>query len=369
MIERRGRMNSTGRHALAALIASLTLFSGCPGFFGIPYHTPLDDPFSGPEAGNPGSAHAVPAGAGLEDVSRPDHVIGTGTPQSCTAKAFIDAVAQGGVITFNTGGARVVISLDSPARVYNNKPDVVIDGGGLVALSGGGKTRILYMNTCDRDQVWTTEHCDDQEHPRLCVQNLVFSDGDSSGEGKYAGGGAIYASGGRFKAVNCRFFNNACARSGQDLGGGAIRAFQQYGGQPVFIVNCVFGGKDGYGNFGSNGGAVSSIGVSWTIVNSLFSHNYDTGRGGNPGNGGCGGAIYNDGNRMTLSLLGSRVEDNATTTFGSAIFFVSNDHTGNIVIEDSTIRRNAGGSWYPKYPGISMHDDTRVTVTNSLIED
>jgi hypothetical protein len=368
MVNRRRAAKFNKRVLLAAFIAAVPMLAGCPGFFGIPYHAPLDDPFSGPEAGNPGSSYPAPAGSGVEDVSHPDHVIGTGTPQSCTAKAFIEAVAQGGVITFDSGGKRVVIVLDSPARVYNNKPDVVIDGGGLVALSGGGKTRILYMNTCDKQQVWTTEHCDDQEHPRLCVQNLVFADGDSSGEGKYDGGGAIFASGGRFKAVNCRFFNNACARTGQDLGGGAIRAFQQYGGQPVYIVNCVFGGADGYGNFGSNGGAVSSIGVSWTIVNSLFSHNYDTGRGGNPGNGGCGGAIYNDGNAMTLSVLGCRIEDNTTTTFGSAIFFVSNDHSGNIVIADSTIRRNSGGSWYPAYPGISMHEDTRVSVTNSLIE-
>jgi hypothetical protein len=346
------------------------LFSACPGFFGIPYHKPLEDPFSGPAAGNPGASYALPPGAGAEDSSHPDHVVGTGTPKSCTAKAFIEAVAQGGVITFNSGGKPVVIEFDSPAKVFNDKPDLVIDGGGLVALSGGGKTRILYMNTCDKDQVWTSERCDNQEHPRLCVQNLIFCDGDSTGEGKNKdGGGAIFASGGRFKAVNCRFFNNACAKTGQDLGGGAIRVFQQYGGQPAYVVNCTFGGKEGFGNFGSNGGALSSIGVSWTIVNSLFANNYNTGNGGNPGNGGCGGAIYNDGNTMTLSVLGSLIENNKTTTFGSAIFFVSNDHSGNIVIADSTIRRNSGGSWYPVYPGISMHEDTSVSVSNSTIEE
>lgn len=43
----------------------------------------------------PAGPYSVPAEAMAEDVSSPDHVIGTGTPASCTAAAFIDAVAQG----------------------------------------------------------------------------------------------------------------------------------------------------------------------------------------------------------------------------------------------------------------------------------
>ena len=113
------------------------------------------------------TAHcAIPAEAGPADVSTPDHVVGTGTPESCTAEAFIDAVAQGGIITFNCGPEPVTITLDRPAKVFNDAdPDIVIDGGGLVTLDGGGVTRILYMNTCDPDQAWTTPHCDDQDHP------------------------------------------------------------------------------------------------------------------------------------------------------------------------------------------------------------
>jgi hypothetical protein len=64
---------------------------------------------------------------------------------------------------------------------------------------------------------------------------------------------------------------------------------------------------EGYGNTGSNGGAISSIGVSWTLINCLFSHNKAIGNGGNPAQegapgGGSGGAIYNDGNTMTLKV-------------------------------------------------------------------
>jgi len=38
---------------------------------------------------------------------------------------------------------------------------------------------------------------------------------------------------------------------------------------------------------------------------------------------------------------------------------VSNDHSGDIRIDRSVITNNVGGSWYPTYPQISNHDDTR----------
>ena len=338
------------------------------------FQNPLANPQDGPAAGNPDGKSPVPLEAGPEDVSNPDHIIGNGTPQSCTADAFINAVAQGGKITFNCGPEPVEITLNKPAKVFNDsKPDIVIDGGGLITLSGGGKTRILYMNTCDQNQHWTTSHCQDQETPRLTVQNITFADGNSKNESEYDGGGAIWIRGGRFKAVNCRFFNNACDSLGPDVGGAAVRVFSQFNSLPVYIVNCTFGGAPGYGNFGANGGGISSIGVSWTIINSLFSYNRAIGNGGNPSQagtpgGGSGGAIYNDGNKMTLTILGTLIEKNKVNAYGSAIFFVTNDHTGDIRIDQSVIHNNTGGSWYPVFPGISMHSDTKYVVTNSIIE-
>lgn len=71
---------------------------------------------------------------------------------------------------------------------------------------------------------------------------------------------------------------------------------------------------------------------------------------------------------MTLTILGTRIEYNEVNAYGSAIFFVTNDHSGNIRIDHSVIRNNIGGSWYPVYPQISMHSDTPIEVTNSIIE-
>jgi len=367
-------LNCWNNKVLVSLIAVLLVWGCVDQSEGPEFHNPLENPSFGPPAGNPDGKNAIPSEAGLEDTTDADHVIGNGTPESCTCDAFIDAVAQGGKIIFDCGPDPVVIHMDRPAKVYNNaNPDIIIDGGGLVTLSGDGKTRILYMNTCDQDQVWTTSHCQNQDHPRLTIQNLTFSDGNSTSESEYDGGGAIWVRGGRFKIINCRFFNNVCAGLGPDVGGGAIRVFSQYENQPVFVVNSTFGGAEGFGNVGSNGGAISSIGVSWTIINSLFSHNSAIGNGGNPAEdntpgGGSGGAIYNDGNTMTLIVHGTKIEKNEVNAYGSAIFFVTNDHSGDIKIHDSVIQDNIGGSWYPVYPAISMHSDTKIEVENSVIE-
>ena len=65
------------------------------------FHNPLANPHEGPPAGNPNGNYPVPLEAAPENVSNPDHVIGNGTPESCTAEAFIEAVAQGGTIVFD----------------------------------------------------------------------------------------------------------------------------------------------------------------------------------------------------------------------------------------------------------------------------
>ncbi|RKH32974.1 hypothetical protein [Corallococcus sicarius] len=357
---------------------ALTFAAGCSDDdeTGVDVPNPLTNPKDGPPAGNPNAEAtcSVPAEAGLADVSRPTTVVGTGTPASCTGAAFIDAVAKGGVITFDCGPEPVTLTLDRTAKVFNDKgPDIVIDGKGLVTLSGGGKHRILYMNTCDQKQVWTTSHCQNQDHPRLTLQNLTFVDASSKSETEFDGGGAVWVRGGRVKVINSRFFNNACADVGPDVGGGALRVFSQYDGKPVYVINTTFGGKQGYGGVCSNGGGISSIGVSWTVINSLFSHNRAIGNGANPAGpgtpgGGSGGAIYNDGNTMTLSLCGTRIEHNEVNAHGSAIFFVSNDHSGDIRIDRSVIQNNVGGSWYATYPQISNHADTPIQVTNSTIQ-
>jgi hypothetical protein len=337
-------------------------------------------PGEGPPAGNGDSNCPIPPEAALEDTANPDTVVGDGSPASCTSAAVVSAVAGGGVITFDCGPDPITIVMEETAKVFNNTgPRIVIDGGGLVTLSGGGARRILYMNTCDEAQVWTTAQCQNQDHPQLTVQNLTFIDGNASGEDP-DGGGAIFVRGGRFKIIGSRFFGNRCDEVGPDVGGAAVRTLSQHQPDgadeplPVYVVSSTFGGEEGLGNICSNGGGLSSIGVSYTVINSLFTHNLAIGNGANPARdntpgGGSGGAIYNDGNSFTLNICGSRITDNTANEGGGAIFFVSNDRSGHLIIEDSELRRNESKGFETEgYPGIFVLADGDPQVTNSTLE-
>lgn len=72
-----------------------------------------------------------------------------------------------------------------------------------------------------------------------------------------------------------------------------------------------FGGRSDLANIGSNGGALSSIGVSFSVIshNEAIRYGANPARPGTPGGGG-GGAIYNDGNTFTLDACGSTLTDN-----------------------------------------------------------
>lgn len=338
------------------------------------YVPPAPFPDDAPAAGNPDGQCTTPAEGQPEDVSSPDHVVGDGTPESCTSEAFVAAVAQGGVITFDCGPEPVTITLTETAKIVNDTgPRIVIDGGGLVTLSGDGRHRILYMNTCDQDQVWTTPNCDDQDHPQLTVQNLTFIDANSTGE-EPEGGGAIFVRGGRFKVVSSRFFRNRCDEVGPDVSGAAIRAFDQHQDQPIYVVGSTFGGSPELGNECSNGGGLGGIGVSYTVINSLFTHNRAIGYGANPAQpgtpgGGNGGAINNDGNTYTLRLCGTEIRDNEANEGGGGIFYVSNDRSGSLVIEDSVLCNNPSGQFETEgYPGIFVLANGDPQVSGSSID-
>ena len=308
----------------------------------------------------------VPRAARAVDTSRPDRWVGNGTPGSCTSRAVVRAVARGGVIRFRCGPEPVRIEMKRTAKVVNTSRRVVLDGRGLVTLSGGGKRRILYQNTCDQRQTWTTSHCDDQATPRLVVQNLTFADGDSTGETyEGGGGGAIFARGGRLKIVRSKFVGNRCDETGPDLGGGAVRALSQHDGRPVTVVGSTF--RRGVC---SNGAALSSIGVSWSIYNSVFTRNRAVGRGANPSRpdtpgGGSGGALYADGNDFRVLVAGTRMTGNHAREGGGAIFFVSNDRTGELEIRSSTLRDNPSDG-FETDPGIFFLGREQIVVDSVM---
>ena len=321
-------------------------------------------PTAMPDFGNPaGHAYVPPAGRAA-GTRHPSQVIGTGTPASCTSAGVVRAVARGGIITFNCGPRPFTILMTQTAKVINTRHRIVLDGGGKVTLSGRGKIEILYMNTCDQKQIWTTSDCYNQQWPNLTVQNITFTRGYSGtvqGNGNHPyGGGAIFAEGGQFKAVNTRFVNNGCYRYGPDLGGAAIRALAQYKNRPVYITGDTFrGGRC------SNGGALSSISVQWDVLNSVFVDNKAIGWGANPAagrtpGGGSGGAIYLDGVKDDVLIAGTILRRNSAREGGGAIFDVVDQYWGTMTLKGCTLAHNNSGQ-FQNYPGIFYEVDGKDT--------
>ena len=277
----------------------------------------------GADAAGPGDA-AVPAARcdrpPLYDVSSPTAVVGNGTPGSCTAAALQQAATDGGTILFRCGAAPVTIAIVSQI-VFTR--DTVLDGGGLVTLSGGGSSRILLLDSGF-----------DTPTPRLVVQRLTLRDGNSpaTGADTAQGGAAIYRDGGSLTVLDSVFDGNHAPATGQDVAGGAIYGF---GGSDTLVAGSTF-----TGNTASDGGAIGSLQGGLTVIDSVFTGNAATGSGGNPGNGGAGGALYMDGKGEATSLCGVAIQNNTAGAIGGGVFRVSNDHTGSLAIDRSTVDGN-----------------------------
>jgi parallel beta-helix repeat protein len=289
---------------------------GCGGSSG--------DDSSGDDAAVPTATCERP---NLYDVSAPTAVVGDGTAASCTAAALQQAATGGGTIVFNCGSTPVTITVTSQITFTK---ETVLDGGGVVTLSGGGTSRILYLDSGY-----------DTPTPRLVVQRLSFRDGKSpaTGEDTAQGGGAIYRDGGSLTVLDSQFDNNHGPATGQDVAGGAIYGF---GGGETIVVGSTF-----TNNAASDGGAIGSLNGDLTIINSTFTGNAATGSGGNPGDGGCGGALYMDGGDEKTSLCGVTIRGNTAGAIGGGVFRVSNDNSGSFAMDRSTV------------------DDNRVTPTSS----
>lgn len=329
---------------------------------------PATSPASAPDTSATAVADTtgpIPSGAPGQAVntSDPTRVIGNGQPSSCTSAAVVNAVAAGGIITFACGSKPLTITMSATAIVPNTDHLVVLDGGGLITLSGAGERQILFSDTCQG--TWSTDDCVDQQYPQIVVQNISFEDGYSGAQqslsctqsavscwyGGVDGGGAVYVEGGQFTAVHSIFAGNSCYASGPDLGGGAIRALAQWNDQPVYITDDTF-----TANSCSNGGALSSINVGWDITGSTFTGNSAIGWGANPAasgtpGGGSGGAIYLDGTDDDTQISDSVMSANTAREGGGALFDVVDTGSASLTFDGSQLTGNTSAV-FQTAPGI-----------------
>jgi parallel beta-helix repeat protein len=302
---------------------------------------------NGSGSGDAGVPAPVCTAPPLGDTSSPTATVGTGTAASCTNSALQTAANGGGTIVFNCGSAPVTIAITQTVMFAK---DTILDGGNLVTLDGGGATRILYLNSNYNTKT-----------PRLTVQRLAFHAGlgPASGGDTARGGGAIYRNGGSITVIDSTFDDNHAGQTGQDLAGGAIYGF---GGGDTTVAGSTF-----TNNSASDGGAIGSLNGDLTIVNSTFTGNSATGTGGNPGNGGAGGALYMDGTHEMTSLCGITISGSTAGAIGGGFFRVSNDHTGSFAMDRSTVDGNQIVMSAAGNAGGLYLEGLAISITNSTI--
>jgi hypothetical protein len=277
-------------------------------------------------------------------------VVGDGTAESCTETALNDALARlndadgGGTLTFDCGGEHT-FELGASLRVTNT---LIVDGGGEITLSGGGRVRVLELDN----------------YVDFVLQRITVRDGYvPSGAENESGAGLLHPWFGTLRVIDATFVDNHSASTDHDVGGGAIYA----GG----LTEAVLSGTTFVGNSGSTGGGVLSRSTNLTVIDCVFAHNTATTYA-ESGQYGNGGGLYID--RMwldepiDLSICGTVFEANHAQVHGSALFAYDLEAAG-ARIDRCTFRDNdmadspGGGAGTVYYEGVPL------TLTGSTFAD
>jgi hypothetical protein len=314
------------------------------------------------------------------DTSHPDHVVGDGTPASCTEAALATALAAGGTIAFSCGSAPVTIQITQTLSARTDA-DTTIDGGGLVTLDGGDAVQILSFDH-NNYRVNTTT---------LTLQHLAFAHGHAHGTMQYAPApapcsqgyydgyaGAVYMKDGQLAVIDVQFEANQAESLGPDVGGGAIALL---GCKHAVIVGSTF-----QGNKGANGGAIASLNSDFDVYNSTFDGNVAEGNGANgddasmcsvvatngqhqTGSGGNGGAVVIDGGSDGMHTFCGAIFTNnmgGDAALGGAIFRTPDGAKQPTVIDRCTFDGNHGTSGGAAYFHNSDLTITATTFSNNV---
>jgi Right handed beta helix region len=291
-----------------------------------------------PNADCPGKLTALDPAGQVETV-------GDGTAASCTEQALDDAVSKvnaasgGGTVLFDCGGA-ITLTLSKSVFVSNT---MILDGGGDVTLSGGGKVRVIELD----------------HYVDFVLQRMTITDGFvAAGSADESGAGLLSPWFGTLEVIDSTFQNNVSASTDHDVGGGAIYA----GG----LTKAVISGSTFENNSGSTGGGVLSRSTNLTVVNTVFFGNSATTSG--DGQYGNGGGLYID--RMWLDaptdfvLCGSVFQQNHAKVHGSALFCYDLEGSG-ATIDRTTFADNDMAGAPDGGTGSVYHEGVPLLVINS----
>lgn len=240
-----------------------------------------------------------------------------GVVTNCTDAGLRAAVAGGGTVTFNCGTATIVLS--SPITLTAN---TVIDGGGVITLSGNNATGLFVSNS----------------NLTITLRGLTLRDGRSADQG-----GALRTGSYNNLTIDAvTFANNVALRDSAACdGGGAVFIG---GGSTATISDSTF-----TNNRANNGGAINSLRTDLTLRDSIFTGNQAIHSAAMDDRGDCGGggAVYIDGansfsKASTVLLQGNTFTSNITNNHGGAIFIgvYANE---SVTVETSTFTGNRAG--------------------------
>jgi CSLREA domain-containing protein len=239
-------------------------------------------------------------------------------------------------ISFELAGTITVIR----QLVVTASGPLVVDGEEAITISGGGMTRVLFVETGSE----------------LTLQHLDVVDGFVMGHG-----GGLKNNGGFLTIIDCAFSNNGVSHS--DEGGGAI-----YNGGSLTVIDSILSSNNA--TYDQGGGGIYNTGTL-TLTNSTLKGNYAYNNGGAIINGGVaivassslsgnwvlfnGGAIENFG---TMVVTNSTFSGNSSDlTEGGAI-----NNYGTMVVINSILSGNSADIW-----GGAIYNDSILTVTNSTL--
>ena len=270
-----------------------------------------------------------------------DSVVGDGSAASCDGNALEAAINRGGVVTFDCGGAHTILA---NTMVVDSALTVVVDGGGLITISGEDLRQIFIVNA----------------GASLTLNNITLSDGNWPGRGgavvvygnvtlnnstvrdSFApcqvcngsdgiGGALAVEDGGVLSINNSQLLNNQAASAGGALG--------LFGGAAAVADSIIDGNRSG----SLGGGVWTNDGAVLTLTGSRVSNNEAA-----SGNGGSGGGLLSRGD---TTIVRSTFNANLADDGGALVV-----RGGNLRVENSTISGNrarvlAGGVRFGLPPG------------------
>ncbi len=338
-------------------------------------------------------------------------VVGDGSAASCDNNALAAALAGGGLVTFDCGGAALTIIADTyliPAGTT-----VTVDGGGLITLDGESTRQIFSVEagadltlqniTLTQGYDWGVAGEPGQggaiyNAGSLTLRNATIR--DSQADGDNALGGAIYSAG-ALSIIDSHIEDNAAtfAGGGIDSAGSAYIAGATFAGNQaanyaaianrgtMSIIDSTVSGNTADDLGGGIGAATGEL----TVLNTTITGNTSAGSGGlgggmavisgtvtidagdivsNTATWGGGGLYVNPNYRAVVTVRGSRISYNKTTAqeppndelnvFGGGVY-----NGADLTLERVDLGHNRGGVG----GGLMTYSGGKLTVRESAVHD